>query len=107
MTALPKKATFTPLSGGWYRCNQTGERLRKDQIGACRRQVENSGRKPVPAIEPFRIVLPITTGTYVGWPDYMTEFVCPTCMRVHIEHGRFIGNVQCRYCDTKFTVKLA
>lgn len=43
--------TFKPLSRGWYRCNQTGERVSKHQIAGLVAAYHHSNKSAVPHVQ--------------------------------------------------------
>lgn len=66
------KITFRPLARGWYRCVQTGKKLRRGGIKAYRLAFGNRPRPSTPRV--------------TVWA-FKNEFSCPGCHKQHYHVG--------------------
>lgn len=110
MTGL-KLVTFTPLSGGRYKCNVTGRILPHGATRRHRRILTNKllrerGMQSIPQPLPKRQPLKRIMGGYTIVPFEGTWFRCPHCETYREVRGRFTGEVQCKDCEEKFIVNL-
>jgi hypothetical protein len=96
-------STFKPLKGGWFRCNQTGKRLRRGQVGTYRRTRAGANR---PKVQKAPKPQPVSSGRSYGYrPNinsgrgfFSSTFTSPlsqSLLRARIDGD---GDAMCPYC---------
>lgn len=90
--------TFTPLAGNRYRVNGSGKSriIKKAQIKALRRQIENMGRKRLPKLVPIESLKSVNS--YIV-PDHVE---CPNCQT--FGWFRQFGRNTCANCNKPFNM---
>jgi len=96
--------TFKPLNGGWFRCNQTGKRMRRGQVDTYRRTRAGANRfnilePPKPSIQPT--VQPQSTLRRANI-DSSGCVLCPHCSQWHHPVYVKVGEMECRGCGKRF-----
>lgn len=96
--------TFQPLSANRYKCNQTGEVLKKSRVAAYRHSrlaAMGFGRKPIRVQEPKKkITVPVRNTV----PNWKGDVCCPHCDNFYWNEPD-PGTKTCCKCGNKFVVQ--
>lgn len=102
MPSQPQLATFKPLRGGWYRCNQTGDRTRRPKIYG--RSYDGDALKKYNDAHRPVVLKQVTAPPIMLEVRYDRMFetaLCPHCRRLNYDvYDRSVR--MCDHCNKQF-----